>query len=245
MLFANRSFSMYTLLKLIAVLLLVLPVSFVSAQEVVADDAEGAAAVVTSVASEEIDLAPEESQTVTEAPDIVISGVKSTKHANGSTELTWQTNRLSAGAVTVLYREGAGYPDQLVQQRLTSGELSTEHRYVLRGLEPGDYAVVIEVVGVDMQYDRFTGTVTVPEMTPEKSPIGFLLAWFVSLSFLIALVVLYEVIRHRSDFAKAMKELKKPQVKPATKKTTRRKAATKATTKPATKKTTKKAAPKK
>lgn len=232
MLFSNRSFFAYTFLKISLVLLSVLSFSLASAQEDPDVNLEEPVVAVTS----DLLPVPDTAEIIPKNPAVIISNVRSIKHDDGSAELIWQTNLLSAGAVTVLYREGVGYPDQLVQQRLTSGELSTEHRYVLRGLEPGSYSVVVEVVGVDMQYDRFTGRVTIPEVMPESSPLGFLLAWFVSLSFLIVLVVLYEIIKHRSEFSRAIKELKKTQLKPAAKKSLQSKSTNKKVTAKAVKK---------
>lgn len=162
-----------------------------------------------------------------ESDPIQIGSVYAKNKSDGTTEIFWETNRLAIGAVTVLYREGASYPDRMIQQRLTSGELSTSHSYVLRGIRPGDHSVVIESISSDMQYDRFLAKVSVPTMSKNNPPASYLLVWLLSLTMLVMVVVLYEIIKHRIDFKKMIKlvrVLEKDKAKARRSKTSKKKA---------------------
>jgi len=204
---------MYSFLRVVLIFSLVAFGGVAFAQE---EAQEVEPVVITDVSTEAVAFEP-----------IEISGVL-TRAVPDGVVLTWETNRLAAGAATVVYRDMArGFPGKVVQQRLTSGELTRNHAYVIKGVPAGTYSVVIEAVGVDMQYGSFAGNISIPEESGDTMNIHHILSWFFSVTLLVMLVVLYEILRHRGDFKKAIATLHATKKKAAPKKRATRKRSTK------------------
>ena len=118
--------------------------ALVIAQDAVPQENESPA--VTSLPAENLD-----SDTLAEfLPALAISNIV-VEHNDGEYVIRWATNRPSAGALTYV----APFGDKNVQHRVTDGQFTREHRYVVSGLGQSTVQpILIEVVDQQMSYAR-------------------------------------------------------------------------------------------
>ena len=85
-----------------------------------------------------------------ELPALVISNV-AVETQGGEYSIRWSTNRPAAGALTYVSERGG----ESVQHRLTDGQFSTQHHYVIYGFEgAGVRPLLLEAVDFQMSYAR-------------------------------------------------------------------------------------------